>query len=86
MKRSKPYRYKLNLTETKVNHDSKLKNNGTSLMKAYTIRIYDKKLLLDLELLNRDEKLKILEDESLMNHKHRSEDNKESMRLKNKKT
>ena len=74
------------MTETQVNHDSKLKNNGTSPMKIYIIRIYDKKLLLDLELLNRDEKLKISEDESLMNHKHRSEDNRESMKLKNKKT
>ena len=74
------------MTETQVNHDSKLKNNGTSPMKIYTIHIYDKKLLLDLELLNRDEKLKISEDESLMNHKHRSEDNRESMKLKNKKT
>ena len=72
--------------ETKVNHDNKLKNNGTSLMKAYTTHIYDNKPLLDLELLNQDEKLKILEGESLMNHKHQSEDNKESMRLKNKKT
>ena len=74
------------MTKTQVNHDSKLKNNGTSPMKIYIIRIYDKKLLLDLELLNRDEKLKISEDESLMNHKHRSEDNRESMKLKNKKT
>ena len=85
MKKLKPYRYKLNLTETKVNHDNKSKNNGTFLMKAYTIHIYDNKLLLDLELLNRDGKLKTLEDESLMNHKYRSGDNKESMRLKNKK-
>ena len=72
--------------ETKVNHDNKLKNNGTFLMKAYTTHIYDNKLSLNLELLNQDEKLKILEGESLMNHKHQSEDNKESMRLKNKKT
>ena len=86
MKRSKHYRYKLNLTDSRVNHDNKSKNNGTLLMKAHTIHIYDNKLSLDLELLNQDEKLKILEGESLMNHKHQSEDNKESMRLKNRKT
>ena len=77
MKKLKSYRNKLNLIETKVNHDNKLKNNGTFLMKTYTIHIFDNKLLLNLELPSRDEKLKTLEDESLVSHKYRSEDNKE---------
>ena len=86
MKRSKTYRYKLSLMGIQVNHDNKLKNNETLIMKIYTTHIYDNKPLLTLELLNQDEKSKILGGESPTNHKHRSEDNKETMRLKNIKT
>ena len=77
MKKLKPYQNKPNLIEIKVNHDNKSKNNGIFPMKTYTIHTSDNKLLLNLELPSRDEKLKTLEDESLMNHKYRSEDNKE---------
>ena len=77
MKKLKPYRNKPNLIETKVNHDNKSKNNETFLIKTYITHIFDNRLLLNLELPSRDEKLKTLEDESQMNHKYRSEDNKE---------
>ena len=69
-----------------MNHDNKSKNSGILLMKAYTIHIYDNKLLLNLEPPNRNEKLKTLEGESLMNHKRRTEGNKELMKSRNKKS